>query len=607
MTLSTGKKPDRITPDEAGNLSGLFHARVTRSPDAVAYVQYDNGGKIWQETTWAEMALEVGRWQAALRKEGLQAGDRVALMLRNAREWVVFDQAALGLGLITVPLYTDDRPDNVAQIVEETGARLLVVDGKRQWRRLQAVSERFESLQRIVSLANIEVEDGSMDSRLESLAAWSFGCHGPAERLSADADALASIVYTSGTSGRPKGVMLSHRNMLENAYAPSLVADITPEDVFLSFLPLSHTLERTAGYYMPMVCGARVAFARAAQQLGEDLQAIRPTLLISVPRIYERVHARLRKQLEKQGGFSRRLFDEAVDIGWRRYLRAQGRGGWHPKHLAGPALDRLAGAKLRERLGGRLRFAICGGAPLSPELARVFTALGIPLLQGYGLTEASPVVSVNRPESNAVESVGPPLGGVEVRIGENSELLVRGPNVMLGYWNNEESTRAAIDAEGWLHTGDQARLDEAGRIHLTGRIKDIIVLANGEKVSPAEMELAIGLDALFDQVVVVGEGRPYLAALAVVNEDAWIDFVRECDADPDDLASLRDRFVERRALQRIGRALYAFPGYAQVRRIRLLRHPWTVEDGLMTPTQKLKKARILVEHAEDIATMYEEK
>ena len=599
-------KTDLISPQEAVNLSGLFHERVARSPDAVAYVQYDNGGKVWRETTWGEMALEVGRCQAALRKEGLQPGDRIALMLRNAREWVVFDQAALGLGLVTVPLYTDDRPENVAYIVEQTGARLLVVDGKRQWRRLQEVASRLAGLKRIVSLAEIEAEDGAQDTHLESYAAWSFGCHGPPERSAAPHDALASIVYTSGTSGRPKGVMLSHRNMLENAWAAAQVAEITHDDIFLSFLPLSHTLERTAGYYMPMLCGARVAFARSAQQLGEDLLAVRPTLLISVPRIYERVHARLRKSLEAQGPLARRLFDAAVRLGWQRYLRAQGRGGWHPRQLLGPALDRLIGAKLRARLGGRLRFAICGGAPLAPELGRTFTALGVPLLQGYGLTEASPVVSVNRPEDNVVESIGPPLQGVEVRIGEHSELLVRGPNVMLGYWGDEAATRAAIDAEGWLHTGDQARQDEGGRLYITGRIKDLIVLANGEKVPPAEMELAIGLDDLFEQVIVVGEGRAYLTALAVVNEEAWAGFARECEVDPDDPAALGDRWVERRALQRIGRALRAFPGYAQVRRVSLLRRPWTIEDGLMTPTQKLKRERILREHAAEVAKMYEE-
>lgn len=597
---------DMIRPEEAGNLSGLFHERVRRSANARAYSHYDNGSHAWLHTTWTEMALEVGRWQAAMRKEGLQPGDRVALMLRNSREWVVFDQAALGLGLVSVPLYTDDRPDNVAHIVEETQSKLLVVDGKRQWRCLQEVGDGFASLKRIVSLANIEAEDGAVGPHLESFATWSFGCHGEPERSEAAPDELASIVYTSGTAGRPKGVMLSHRNMLENAWAAAQVADITPDDVFLSFLPLSHTLERTGGYYLPMLCGSRVAYARSVQQLGEDLKAVRPTILVSVPRVYERVHNRLRKSLERQGALSRRLFAAAVRAGWLRYQRAQGRGAWTPGQLLAPALDRLVGGKLRERMGGRLRFAICGGAPLSPELAREFIGLGVTLLQGYGLTEASPVVSVNRPENNLPESIGPALQGVETHIGANDELLVRGPNVMLGYWGNEEATRAAVDAEGWLHTGDQARVDAEGRLYITGRLKDIIVLANGEKVSPVEMEIAIGLDDLFEQVLIVGEGRPYLGALAVLDAEAWPAFARESDVDPDDPGAPADRYVERRALQRIGRALHAFPGYAQIRRVTLLRQPWTVEEGLVTPTQKLKRARILAQHEADVARMYEE-
>lgn len=597
---------DRIRPDEAGNLSGLFHERVSRSENALAYSQYDNGSQTWLNTTWGEMALEVGRWQAAMRKEGLQPGERVALMLRNSREWVVFDQAALGLGLISVPLYTDDRPDNVGFIVEETQAKLLVVDGKRQWRSLQEVSDGFESLKRIVSLANIEAEDGAMDTHLESFAAWSFGCHGAPQRSDAAPDELASIVYTSGTAGRPKGVMLSHRNMLENAWAAAQVAEITPEDVFLSFLPLSHTLERTGGYYLPMLCGSRVAYARSVQQLAEDLKTVKPTILISVPRIYERVHSRLRKSLEKQGAVSRRLFAEAVRVGWQRYELSQGRGRWSAGQTYAPLLDRLVGSKLRERLGGRLRFAICGGAPLAPELAREFTGLGVTLLQGYGLTEASPVVSVNLPENNLPESIGPALQGVEVKIGPNDELLVRGSNVMLGYWANEEATRAAIDDEGWLHTGDQARLDSAGRLYITGRIKDIIVLANGEKVPPAEMEIAIGLDDLFEQTLIVGEGRPYLTALIVLNPEAWPQFARECDVDPETQEALTDRFAERRVLQRIAHALHTFPGYAQVRRVKLFLQPWTIEDGLVTPTQKLKRVRILAQHDADVAQMYEE-
>ncbi|RMG56456.1 MAG: long-chain fatty acid--CoA ligase [Gammaproteobacteria bacterium] len=596
----------KITPQEAPTISALFRERVRRTPDAVAYLQYDNGTKTWQETTWQGMAVEVGRWQAALQKEGLEAGDRVGVMLRNSREWVVFDQAAAGLGLITVPLYTDDRPDNVAWIAANSGMKLLVVDGRRQWRRLQHASDGLPTIQRIVSIGSIEPDDEPDDPRLESLADWLFGLSGELITREEGGDELATIVYTSGTTGRPKGVMLSHTNIIYNAWAASECAEVGAEDVFLSFLPLSHMLERTGGYMLPMLTGARVAFARSVAQLGEDLQTIRPTVLISVPRIYERVHGRIRDGLEKQPPIKQRLFELAVNVGWRRFEHEQGRAGWHPKLLLWPLLDRLVAGKIRARLGGRMRFAVCGGAPLTPEVARVFLGLGVNVLQGYGLTEASPVITVNRPDDNIPESIGLPLPGVEVRLGENDELLTRSPSVMLGYWENEEATREAIDEEGWLHSGDQARVDEGGHWYITGRIKEIIVLSNGEKVPPADMEMAIAMDPLFEQVMIIGEGRPFLSALVVLNAEQWAVLADELGVADDDPAVLDERGVEKALQARIAERIRDFPGYAQVRRVIATLDPWTIDDGLVTPTMKMKRARILERFADRIEALYRE-
>ncbi|KTG17638.1 MULTISPECIES: long-chain fatty acid--CoA ligase [unclassified Guyparkeria] len=603
-THASNSADHRVTPAQAVNLSGLFFERVARTPDAIAYRQYDPGCQDWIDTTWGDMAHEVGRIQAAMVRDGLESGDRVAIMLKNAREWVLFDQAALGLGLVTVPLYTDDRPQNVANIIKETGAKLLVVDGRRQWRGLEAVADHFETLKRIITLAPIDAEDGAKDKHLESFADWTFGARGEPVRLEADGQTLASIVYTSGTAGRAKGVMLTHSNMLENAFACSKVASITGDDLFLSFLPLSHTLERTGGYYLPMICGSTVAFARSAQQLGEDLGIIKPTLLISVPRVYERVYDRIGSALKKKGAFAQKLFRLTVEVGSARFERRQGRGGSGAKASLWPLVDRMVAGKLRERLGGRLRYAICGGAPLSPELARVFTGIGVPVLQGYGLTEASPVVSVNRPGDNRPETIGTPLEGVQVRLGEQNELMVKSAGVMQGYWKNEEATAAALDENGWLHTGDQAAIDEDGHIRITGRLKDIIVMANGEKVPPAAMESAIGLDPLVDQVLVLGEGHHQLAALVVVEPDTFAGLLDEFDMDPEDDETLTDRFVEKLVLKRINARLSDFPGYAQIRRIRILTQPWTIEDGLMTPTQKLKRPLIEKQHAEDIEALF---
>jgi len=594
-----------ITPLEAGSLAGLFLERVRRSPNAPAYRQYDVGKKEWVDSTWTDVATEVGRCQQALLKDGLKPGDRVAIMLRNSREWVVFDQACLGLGLITVPLYTDDRPENIAYIVREAGVKLLAVDGRLQWKKLREVRDRLDGLKRIISVNTIEPDDEPDDDRLDSLSDWLFGLKGELQTHAAAPDDLATIVYTSGTTGRPKGVMLSHRNILFNAHASTRCADLHEQDLFLSFLPMSHTLERTAGYYMPIMVGAEVAYARSIQTLADDLATVRPTVLISVPRIYERVYGRINAGLKEKSPFARRLFKLTVDVGWKRFEHSQGRGAWSPDMLLWPVLERLVAGKVLARLGGRLRYAVCGGAPLPPPIARFFIGLGLPVVHGYGMTESSPVVSVNRADDNIPASIGTPLPGVEVKIGDKDELLTRSAAVMIGYWNNEEATRAAIDSEGWLHSGDKARIDESGHLYITGRIKEIIVLGNGEKVPPADMEMAIAMDPLFEQVMVFGEGRPTLAAVVVLNPDEWQALARELDVDPENEEELNSRFVEKTLRGRISKLLHEFPGFAQVRRLIVTLEPWTVDDGLLTPTLKMKRARIMERYQDRIEALYE--
>jgi long-chain acyl-CoA synthetase len=389
-----------ITPEEVGTLAGLFRERVRRSPRRRPTASTMRAKQAWVTSTWSEVATEVGRWQQALLREGLEPGDRVAIMLRNCREWVVFDQACAGLGLVSVPLYTDDRPENIAYILREAGVKLVLVEGRLHWKRLLEVRERLDSLRRIVSLQTIDADDRPDDDRLDTLSDWLFGLQGELQVREANPDELATIVYTSGTTGRPKGVMLSHRNLLVNAHASSLCADFNEDDLFLSFLPLSHTLERTGGYYLPMLVGAQVAYARSVQTLADDLCQLRPTVLISVPRIYERVYGRIQAGLKEKSPLARKLFALTVNLGWRRFEHGQGRARWTPALLLWPLLNRLVASKVLARLGGRLRYAVCGGAPLPPPIARFFVGLGLPVFHGYGMTEASPVISVNRPDDN---------------------------------------------------------------------------------------------------------------------------------------------------------------------------------------------------------------
>ena len=599
---------DLISVEEAGTLDGLLRQRVHRSPGLMAYQRYDGSTKSWQTLSWSEVYDQVGRWRTAIAAENFDSGARAAIQLRNSVEWVYFDQALLAEGLVSVPLYTEDRPDNVAYILEDSAARLLLVHSLAQWEKLRPSLQGNQALQRVLVLEKPSDEaSGSQalatDARLRFVDDWlpQAGVQPPAR--AGDPRALASIVYTSGTTGRPKGVMLSHYNMLSIAHAGVTSVDCYQGEVFLSFLPLSHPLERTVGYYLPIMAGASVAHARSVQQLAEDLITIRPTVIISVPRIFERVHSRIMEQLRKGSAIKRSLFKRAVDIGWRHFLWRQGRARWTPGLLGYPVLKKLVGDKVTAKLGGRLRVAVSGGAALPVPVARTFISLGLDILQGYGLTETSPVISVNLPDNNDPASVGPPLRGVEVRIGEHDELLTKGPGVMLGYWNNHAATRAVIDPDGWLHTGDQARIEDS-RIYITGRLKDILVLSNGEKVPPGDMEAAICMDPLFEQALVVGEGRSYLAALLVLNPDLWFGLAREAGLDPFERNSLEDSGLQKKVRSRVRAALHDFPGYAKIRRVSLSLEPWTQEDGLMTPTLKLKRAKVLEAFASRVDAMY---
>jgi len=579
-------RKDYIPAESAKTLDGLFRERALRSPEKVSHVAFEGGR--WRSRTWAGMYREAGRWQAGFAREGLAPGERVALMLRNSPEWVLFDQAALSAGLVVVPLYTVDRPDNVAYVLGHSGAKLVLFDTQEQWEQFRALKLDLPGVDRVLVLNPSGAAFG--DPRVKPAREW-LPESGSMRHVSDDGARLASIIYTSGTTGRPKGVMLSHWNMLANCRDGLACGELYADDEFLSFLPLSHTFERTVGYYMMVMAGVKTTYARSIPQLAEDLRNVRPTLFHAVPRVYERVWNAVRAKLDAAPEKRRKLFYRTVDIGWRHFEWRQGRGRWEASFLVYPLLKLLVSRKVLSAFGGRLRGAGSGGAALAPEIARIFIGLGLPLTQGYGMTEASPVIATNRENDNLPASVGRPIPNVEVRIGEDGALRARGPNVMLGYWNDPEATRAALDAEGWLDTGDLARIDERGYVYITGRTKDILVLANGEKMPPADIEQAILEDGLFDQAMVIGEGKPYLAAIVVPNAERWNSLPG---------AERNERF----ALARVAAQMKRFPGYAQIRRVAIAGEPWSVENGLLTPTLKAKRAKILERHAADVAQLY---
>jgi len=590
-----------ISPEEAVTLDGLLGARVRRTPDSVAYRDFNSAHANWRDYTWAQIDHQVARWQAAFERDGLKPGDRVAVMLRNSIEWVTFDQAALGLGLVVVPLYTQDRPDNVAYILNDAGCKVLLLGTHEQWKALAGARDQLAGLTRILT---VDEQPAPVDEpRLKPVGQWLPDEGGATRHVPRDPGALATVVYTSGTTGRPKGVMLSHRNILSNAYACLQVVPVDAGDTLLSFLPLSHTFERTCGYYLTIMTGSTTAYARSVQQLGEDLQTIRPTMLISVPRIYERVYGAIKSKLDQGPALHKKLFNLAVEVGWARFEHEQGRRAWSPSLLLWPLLKALVANKILTRLGGRLKSAFAGGAALAPEISRVFIGLGLPVVQGYGLTETSPVACANRPADNVPASVGLAVPGVDVKIGDKGALMIKGPNVMLGYWNNEEATRAMIGADGWLNSGDTARIDERGHVYITGRLKEIIVMSNGEKIPPVDIEAAIMRDSLFEQVLLIGEGKPYLSIMTVLNREQWARFAA-AQGKPGEAAALKLPETEKALLARIAAQMKAFPGYAQVRRISATLEPWTVENGLLTPTLKLRRSRVLEKFHAEFDQMY---
>ncbi|MBF0381339.1 MAG: long-chain fatty acid--CoA ligase [Magnetococcales bacterium] len=595
-----------ITPPwRVNTLCDLFKERISETPNATAYRYFAD--ESWHDLSWLEAQRLAGRWQKALKNEGYEPGDRVAVLLNNSPNWVAFDQAAMGLGLVVVPLFVNDSPENIVHILRDSGARFLLIKEAQTWQKLAPKKGQLPDLSRVVCLGECP-ENRKSGGIFMPASLWLPQTGDTMHFGDGDEKKLATIVYTSGTTGPPKGVMLSHKNILINAYSSLRLIPVFREDLFLSFLPLSHALERMAGYYLPMMAGSTVAFARSIADLAEDLITIKPTLLISVPRIYERILLKIREKLQTASPTSRTLFNYTLHVGWNRFLYRQGRGGWQPSMVMWPLLDKLVAAKVRERLGGRLRTAVCGGAHLSNEVAQFFIGLDIPVVQGYGLTESSPVISVNPIEENTPESVGRPLPGVETKIDNNGELLVRGETVMMGYWNNPEATQEVIDAGGWLHTGDQAQIEEH-HIHLTGRLKEIIVLSNGRKIPPSDMEASIVMDPLFEQVLVVGENAPYLSALVVLNKAKWREIAKKQNLDPNlpnlpqskSYQRLQDVLLERFELQ-----LKNFPGFARVKMVCPILEPWTVENGLITPTLKPKRKRILNSFRSQVQRMYKD-
>jgi long-chain acyl-CoA synthetase len=556
----------------------------------------------------AELVDRVRRVARALEKLGVGRGDRVALMADNGPHWPTVDFATLCRGAATVPVYPTLPADQAAFIVADSGARVVFVETAEQLAGLRAHAAELPELSRLVLISG-SAPDPAVTG-FEALVAE--GADADAEAFEArargvGADDLASLVYTSGTTGRPKGVMLTHRNFVSNVVTAMSLVDFRPDQVALSFLPLAHVLERMIDYCY-FYKGVAIAYAESVQTVPQNMQEVRPHVFVSVPRVYEKFLARVQDMVAASPPLRQKLFHWAVETGRRSLpwtLQEE-----HPPGSLGLQLaiaNGLVFRKLHQRLGGRFEYAVSGGAPLAREIAEFFWSVGVRIFEGYGLTETSPVIAVNRPGAVKLGSVGPPIPGVEVRIAEDGEILCRGPNVMKGYWNRPEDTAELIDEEGWFHTGDIGHLDEDGFLFITDRKKEILINAYGKNVAPAPIENALKASRWIAQAVVLGDRRKYLSALLVPDFEALAPWAREkgiTTADPEELAAHPE--VRELIAREVAKVNEGLAGYEQIVSWDLLPRELSLEGGELTPTQKVKRRVIHDKYAGVIAGLYPE-
>ncbi len=592
-------------PDFGRNLIDLFERSAEKEGDKPFL-----WGKVegtYQPWTWREVQKKVHHMSQALCAKGLKPGDRVLLVSENRPEWTIIDLAVLRAGGVTVPAYITNTVDDHLHLLADSGASLAVVSGSKLATSLLPAVKKSNAVRLLLTIDPVpEAEDLGID-RLTMEEALALGTsqpapeEDPAEKLSRDD--LACLIYTSGTGGKPKGVMLSHGNVQANVQsAYHLLEQLgLGDDVFLSFLPLSHAYEHTAGLFLPISIGAQIYYAEGIETLSNNLVEAKPTIMACVPRLYEVMRQRILNGIKRQSGLKPKLFMKAVELGSKAYEAPASLT--ITERLVNPVLDHLVRKKVKERFGGRMKALVSGGAPLNYDVGLFFTALGLPVFQGYGQTECSPVISVNRPDLVKLKSVGPALPGLEVKLGEDGEILVRGDAVMQGYWRDEASTRRTV-IDGWLHTGDVGEIDGDGYIRITDRKRDLIVNSGGDNIAPQRVEGIVALEPEIAQVLVYGDKRPHLVALIVPDQDFLTSYAKA----ESKTARLHDLAEDKAFQDVIGEAMKRanerLSPIERIRRFKIMPEPFTIENGMMTPTLKLKRQIIYKSHDEAISALY---
>ncbi|MCK9540880.1 MAG: long-chain fatty acid--CoA ligase [Novosphingobium sp.] len=597
--------------DASANLVALFLRRADELGDKPMLWARRDG--CWQPLSWGEAARQVCLMAQGLRRLGLSPGYRVMLVSENRPEWCLADLAIMAAGCVTVPAYITNTERDHLHILENSGAGAVIVSCAKLAKPLLPAVLRTDTARHVIGMEPLRAsQSGTVEFH-----DWAALLQGDAAQARAEVDAriagigrgdLACIIYTSGTGGAPRGVMQHHGMILHNvAGAARVIAeDFGWEDeVFLSFLPLSHAYEHTGGQFLPIGLGAQIYYAESLEKLASNIEDVRPTIMVVVPRLFEVLRARILKQIGKQGRVAGYMLDRALRIGAHKAAGARGRPvtRWRDRPMDA-VLERLFRPKVRQRFGGRIKAMVSGGAPLNPDVGLFFQSVGLTMLQGYGQTEAGPVISCNRPAAGiAMETVGPPLAGVEVRIAEDGEILVRGELVMRGYWRNEAETARALQ-DGWLHTGDIGHIDSAGRIVITDRKKDMIVNDKGDNVSPQKVEGMLTLQPEIAQAMVVGDRRPYIVGLIVPDAEWALEWARRED-EAFDIRALQDlpafRAAIRAALDRVNADLSVIE---KVRQFAFADEPFAIENEEMTPSLKIRRHVLKARYGERLDALY---
>ncbi|UCF18516.1 MAG: long-chain fatty acid--CoA ligase [Gemmatimonadota bacterium] len=616
MTGPIGSRPLRTAGESSeipeGNVAELFLGAIDSFQKSDA-LRYKRDGR-WHDISHGQLYEDVKRAAFGLEQLGIRPGDRVAILSENRTEWLVADFACVMSLAVSVPLYPVLPAEQIEYMLRDSEAKVIFVSNREQLEKVRALRSKVSSLENIVVFDDgVAVESDEIDlrgllrlgeRRLEDKADAAYR----AAALAAGPHDLLTILYTSGTTGRPKGVMLTHNNLVSNVRSVLQAFDITAGDVSLSVLPLCHIFERMAGHYVMFTAGVTICYAESFATVGENFLEVRPTVMTMVPRGYEKIYSRVQEVARQGGAVKQKLLAWAIDVGSRHLDRKL--AGSHTSPLLGlqyAVADRLVFSKIRRQTGGRVRYFVSGGAPLNPQIGYFFLSAGLTILEGYGLTETSPVIAFNTQTFNKLGTVGKPIAGVEVAIAEDGEILTRGPHVMKGYYKMPEATAAAIDASGWFHTGDIGGLDHENYLSITDRKKDLIVTAGGKNIAPQPIENRVQTNPYVNQAVMIGDRRRFAALLVVPDFDALTSWARSEGIEFESLESLvKDRrvieFLEREVLG----PLTELAQFERPKRIALLPRELSVEAGEMTPTLKVKRRVIEAKYKQVIDELYAE-